>query len=77
MTEDLNKLNWRCRRGTKELDVLMQKFLNEFYQTSPPELQQAFECMLDMQDPELYDLLVGRQSSSDQNINKVIEKIYS
>ena len=76
MVENINKLAWRCRRGTKELDVLMQKFLNEFYQTTSPELQQAFERMLDMQDPELYDLLVGRKASTDNYINQVIEYIY-
>lgn len=75
--ENLQKLAWRCRRGTKELDVLMQKFLNEYYSNVSPDLQHAFESMLDMQDPELYDLLVGRQKSSDENINQVIEHIYA
>lgn len=74
--ENINKLAWRCRRGTKELDVLMQKFLNEFYQSASEEMQLAFERMLDMQDPELYDLLIGRKLSTDQDINKVIEHIY-
>ena len=73
--ENLQKLAWRCRRGTKELDVLMQKYLNNYYQTASQELQQAFERMVTMQDPELYDLLVGRQKCDDQNINKVIECI--
>ena len=76
MAENVNKLAWRCRRGTKELDVLMQRFLNNYYQTASEELQHAFERMLDMQDPELYDLIVGRQDSGDQSINKVIEHIY-
>lgn len=75
--ENLQKLAWRCRRGTKELDVLMQKFLNQHYQHAAPALQRAFENMLDMQDPELYDLLIGRQKSSDENVNQVIEKIYA
>jgi len=75
--ENLQKLAWRCRRGTKELDVLMQKYLNEYYQSASNDLQLAFEQMLEMQDPELYDLLIGRQPSEDQNINKVIEYIYS
>ncbi|MFK7816334.1 MAG: succinate dehydrogenase assembly factor 2 [Gammaproteobacteria bacterium] len=74
--ENLQKLAWRCRRGTKELDVLMQRFLNSYYQTASKDLQQAFERMLEMQDPELYDLIVGRQDSGDQNINQVIEHIY-
>lgn len=75
--ENLQKLAWRCRRGTKELDVLMQKFLNEHYLSTSPELRRAFEKMLDMQDPELYDLLIGRQESPDVDINRVIEYIYS
>ena len=75
--ENLQKLAWRCRRGTKELDALMLKFLNEHYQHVPIEIQHAFKSMLDMQDPELYDLLIGRQESADQNINKVIEYIYA
>lgn len=75
--ENLQKLTWRCRRGTKELDVLMQRFLNEHYQQAAPSLQHAFEKMLEMQDPELYDLLIGRQESPDKNINQVIEHIYS
>ena len=41
--EYVQKLAWRCRRGTKELDVLMLKFLNEYYQGAPIELQHAFE----------------------------------
>jgi len=73
--ENLQKLAWRCRRGTKELDVLMHKFLDNHYPTATPELQHAFENMLDMQDPELYDLLIGKQDSTDQDINKVIEYI--
>lgn len=73
--ESSQKLAWRCRRGTRELDLLMKKFMNKHYQTVNSELQRAFEMMLDMQDPELYDLLTGRQKSHDQNINKVIEHI--
>ncbi len=73
--ENLKKLAWRCRRGTKELDVLMHKFLDHHYETTTPELQRAFEDMLDMQDPELYDLLIGKQASADKNINLVIEYI--
>ena len=75
--ENLQKLAWRCSRGTKELYVLMHKFLDKYYLTASPELQRAFESMLDMQDPELYDLIIGRQESRDQYINQVIEHIYA
>ena len=74
--ENFHKLAWRCRRGTKELDYLMQKFLSKHYQIVSPELQQAFETMLDMQDTELYDLIIGREKSNNQYINQVIKYIH-
>ena len=73
--ENLHKLAWRCRRGTRELDLLLQRFVDKHYQTVSAELQRSFETMLEMQDPELYDLLTRRKVSSDQNVNKVIEYI--
>ena len=75
--ENLHKLLWRCRRGTKELDILMRRFLDRHYPSAEPELKHAFETMLDMQDPELYALLTGSQKSHDRYINKVIERIYT
>lgn len=73
--ENLHKLTWRCRRGTRELDLLLQGFMDRHYRTASAELQRAFEAMLEMQDPELYALLTGRKTSPDRNINKVIEHI--
>ena len=75
--ENLQKLAWRCRRGSKELDLLLQKFLHQYYQKVSPELQQAFETMLEMQDPELYDVVIGRQKIADQYINQVIQYIHT
>ncbi len=73
--ENPNKLLWRCRRGTKELDMLTRKFLDTHYINAGPELKRAFESMLEMQDTELYALLTGNQTSHDHNINKVIRII--
>ena len=69
------KLLWRCRRGTKELDILMMAFLENHYQDVEPALKHAFEAMLEMQDPELYALVTGSRKSQDCHINKVIEFI--
>ncbi len=77
MAENLHKLLWRCRRGTRELDILMRRFLDHHYRNAEPELRRAFEAMLDMQDPELYALLTGSRKSHDRHVNKVIEYIYT
>lgn len=77
MEEKVQKLLWRCRRGTKELDILMMAFLENHYRNVEPELKHAFEAMLDMQDPELYALVTGNSKSQDRHINKVIEFIHT
>ena len=74
--ENPNKLLWRCRRGTKELDMLTRKFLDTHYLNVDPELKRAFESMLDMQDSELYALLIGTRKSHDQHVNRVIKCIH-
>ncbi len=54
----VQELRWRCRRGMKELDLLLERFLEERYDESPPGRQQAFERLLDLPDPVLAELLL-------------------
>ncbi|HSH40813.1 MAG TPA: succinate dehydrogenase assembly factor 2 [Arenicellales bacterium] len=49
----LSKLRWRCRRGTRELDVVLQRFLDETYPHLDQAEQDAFASLLEQQDPDL------------------------
>lgn len=69
---ELAHLRWLCRRGMKELDLLMLNYLEQSYSAAPPTEQNAFKSILQMPDPELYDLILGRYESDDAEINKVI-----
>jgi antitoxin CptB len=71
MTE-MARLRWLCRRGMKELDLLMQKYLDHSYPGASQADQQAFEAILQMQDPQLYDMILGRFESEDKDIARVI-----
>lgn len=55
-----DKLLWRCRRGMRELDVLVEGFYLQRYPTLTPDAQQAFRTLLEQSDPELHDWLLGR-----------------
>jgi antitoxin CptB len=57
MTEstDLGRLRWRCRRGMKELDVLLTRYVNERFGSAPRTEQEAFSQLLETSDPLLYD----------------------
>ncbi|WP_069469872.1 FAD assembly factor SdhE [Candidatus Marithrix sp. Canyon 246] len=52
------KLKWRCRRGMKELDVLLTQYLEQNYDKASKKQQQAFENLLKLSDYDLYALLI-------------------
>ena len=53
------RLLWRCRRGTKELDVLLERFVQRHYVSASAEQRRAFEHLLSLPDPDLADYLFG------------------
>jgi antitoxin CptB len=54
-------LRWRCRRGMKELDVLLARYVNERFQGASDTEQAAFERLLEAQDSDLYAYCLGRR----------------
>ena len=69
------RLRWRCRRGLKELDVLLERYLaGRFLQAAPPE-QQRFAALLELPDPELAALCLGQAIPADPGIARLIRDI--
>jgi len=60
--KDLGRLRWRCRRGMLELDAALVNFLDHGYAQASPEVRQAFDGLLGMEDAEILDLLTGQCS---------------
>lgn len=58
------RLLWRCRRGLKELDLLLERFARERVATVSPALRDAFERLLDLPDPVLVELFFGPVESA-------------
>lgn len=56
----------------KELDLLLLDYLERHYPQADRISQQAFARMLELQDPELHSLLLGRSVSGDREISNVI-----
>lgn len=61
MTE-LARLRWRCRRGMRELDMLLSGFLEQHYAGADFDLQKAFSSMLEELDQDILDWIMQRQS---------------
>ena len=73
--KDLSRLRWRCRRGMRELDVLLLRYLDREFATAAPSARSAFERLLSAQDPEILDLLAGRLAVDDVALNEVIKRL--
>lgn len=56
---DLSRLRFLCRRGMKELDVLLEGFLTRQFEKAEPALQQEFIAVLDVEDPDLWAWIIG------------------
>ncbi|HMI75663.1 MAG TPA: succinate dehydrogenase assembly factor 2 [Steroidobacteraceae bacterium] len=74
MTVDVGKLRWRCRRGMKELDILLTRYVDERYGSAPVDEQQAFQGLLETQDPVIYAYCLG-QERPPEHLAALIERI--
>ena len=71
----LSKLKWHCRRGMKELDVLLTRYLEHNYEQASVEEQQTFQALLELPNSELYAYLVEQKTFPDGNMQILVEKI--
>ncbi len=55
---ELSKLRWQCRRGTKELDLLLIDYLENRYLDSSEQRQAQFVALLALEDAELMPVLM-------------------
>lgn len=59
---DERQIRWKARRGMKELDVMLARWLDARWAAAGPDEQAAFAALLELQDPQLWDLLSGRET---------------
>lgn len=60
----LRRLQWRCRRGMLEMDLLLEKFIPlHFHELNTAE-QTAFDTLLNYPDNELWATIVNAEKSN-------------
>lgn len=59
--ERLRRILWRSRRGLLELDLFLEPFLAECWQTLAQPQRERLEALLECTDPELLEWLSDRQ----------------
>ncbi|MDF7681396.1 FAD assembly factor SdhE [Enterobacteriaceae bacterium ESL0689] len=72
---DKAHIHWACRRGMRELDVLLMPFFEQQYDTLSDEDQQLFICLLKNDDPDLFSWLMNRSEPADARLQRIINLI--
>jgi len=71
--KELERARWRCRRGLLELDIVLQRFMDQYYTQLDESGLEQFERLLALPDNDLWDLITARQVTTDDNLQKVLE----
>jgi antitoxin CptB len=71
----LARLRWQCRRGTKEMDLLLQRYLDSGYLVADDEEKALFVKLLALEDDDLVGVLMGEMDVEAEAMKVLVEKI--
>lgn len=74
MTE-LARLKWHCRRGMRELDLLLEGFLEHSYQSLSPAGRKSFARLLDCPNEDLMDWLMEGGTPRDDQLAEIVRQV--
>jgi len=75
LDSELRRLLWRCRRGMRELDVLLERFARGELPRASPEQRRIFARFLELPDPLLADYLLGQVTPPEPELAQLVERI--
>jgi antitoxin CptB len=73
--QELGRLRWRCRRGMKELDLLLTRYVDSHYSAASEDDRATFRQLLDAQDTELYGYFLGRLTPPTAALTTLIDQL--
>lgn len=71
--KELERARWRCRRGLLELDIILQRFMDQYYTQLDEQGLEQFERLLALPDNDLWDLITARQITADDSLQQVLK----
>ena len=77
MNAEARRLLWRCRRGLKELDVLLERYAGATLTGANGPERRVLARLLDEPDPELAGYLLGGRVPEDPELAGLVHHILS
>ena len=69
------RLRWRCRRGTREMEMILDGFLNAAGETLDEDTRESFERLLDRPDQDILDWISRRAAPPDAGLAALVNRI--
>jgi len=70
----LSKLRWKCRKGIRELDILLTKYLENIFIELTKEEQQMFVEFINIDSSEMFDI-VFKNKPFDKKFLKIVQTL--
>tara|TARA_X000001036_G_scaffold325508_1_gene304088 strand:- start:661 stop:909 length:249 start_codon:yes stop_codon:yes gene_type:complete len=77
MSDKKSRLFWRSRRGIKEMDIVFQDFIKNSYDKLNSKDKSAFSRLLEEQDLDILNWILGKDKPEDTTLIEIIKKIRS
>ena len=74
-TEEKARIRWSCRRGMLELDVVVMPFFEERFDSLTETEQRDFVSLLESDDPDLFNWIMGHGRSENLSHASMVDKI--
>ncbi len=72
---ELRRLRWRCRRGMRELDQLLNRWLDQRWTASSEAERGVFLQLLACEDDKLWRWFLGHENAPDAALDSLVQRI--
>lgn len=72
---ELGRVRWRCRRGMRELDQLLTRWLDRRWTPSSDAQRATFLQLLDCEDDRLWRWFLSKENPSDAALAALVDEI--
>jgi len=70
----LRRLQWKCRRGMLELDLVLERYLRQHRQEAEERIDDL-NALLDLPDNDLWDIVSGRSNRFEPRFDGVVARL--
>ena len=72
---ELRRLRWRCRRGMRELDRLLERYLDLRWAAASEAERGVFLRLLDCEDDRLWRWFLGHETPPDADLAALVQHV--